>query len=273
MRTSDSVWCCPVCGQPLAPAPHTLRCSAGHCFDRSRSGYVHLLPANRKHSAVPGDNPEMVRSRRAFLANGYYAHLLGALCDAAGRYLPENGVLLDAGCGEGYYTRGLGACRPDVQRFGVDISKTAVDLAARADKAAEYAVGSVFRLPVQDGALDALMSVFAPYAGEEFRRVLAPGGCLLMAIPGRRHLWELKCAVYDTPYENEVKDYALEGFSFCERLYAHREITLETPEEIRALFAMTPYAYRTGARERDRLAALTSLTTLTEFEVLIYRRG
>lgn len=264
---------CPVCARPLLPHERTLRCSAGHSFDRGRSGYVHLLPEGHKHSRLPGDNPEMVRARREFLGRGYYAHLLDTLCTAVDRCLPQGGTLLDAGCGEGYYTRGAAGKRPDASVLGVDISKTAADLAARADKQSDYAVGSVFRLPVLPQRCDALMSVFAPYCGEEFRRVLAPGGMLLMVIPGRRHLWELKCAVYDSPYENEVKDYALEGFQFCDRLCTDKTITLLTPGDIRALFAMTPYAYRTGAKERERLQALQQLTTCTQFEVLVYRKS
>ena len=35
-----------------------------------------------------------------------------------------------------------------------------------------------------------------------------------MAIPGEEHLWELKKAVYETPYKNEVRDYPLDGFEF-----------------------------------------------------------
>ena len=116
------------------------------------------------------------------------------------------------------------------------------------------------------------MSIFAPYCGEEFQRVLRPDGCLVMIIPAAKHLWELKAAVYAHPYENAVKDYALEGFRFIEKRTAERSITLSDPQEIADLFSMTPYAYRTGAAERERLAALQSLTTQTAFEILIYRK-
>ncbi|MBQ8012062.1 MAG: methyltransferase domain-containing protein [Oscillospiraceae bacterium] len=161
---------------------------------------------------------------------------------------------------------------PDAAVYGVDISKTAADLAARADKGTDYAVGSVFHLPVQSESCDLVMSIFAPYCGEEFQRVLKKGGCFLMVIPAAKHLWELKTAVYDIPYENAVKDYALEGFTFTEKLTASREITLHDPQEIADLFSMTPYAYRTGSRERERLAALQTLTTQAAFEILVYHR-
>ncbi len=237
---------------------------------------MHLLLSNRQNAKLPGDNPDMVRARRNFLSKGYYDHLLTALCSAAENYLPQNGVILDAGCGEGYYTKGVQQHVAAISRpcscYGVDISKTAADLAARADKVTDYAVGSVFHLPVQDESCDLVMSIFAPYCGEEFQRVLKPNGCLVMAIPAAKHLWELKCAVYDKPYENAVKDYELEGFVFAEKLCAERCITLETAQDIADLFSMTPYAYRTGEKERQRLASLETLTTQTAFEVLIYHK-
>lgn len=237
---------------------------------------MHLLPSNRQNAKLPGDNPDMVRARRNFLNKGYYAHLLESLSTAAKAYLPENGVLLDAGCGEGYYTKGVRETMAQLGRsaafYGVDISKTAADLAARSDKQTDYAVGSVFHLPVQSQSCDMVLSIFAPYCGEEFRRVLKSDGCLVMAIPAAKHLWELKCAVYDKPYENSVKDYELEGFAFTDKLTAKKVITLENPQDIADLFSMTPYAYRTGEKERSRLAALERLTTQTEFEILIYHR-
>ena len=35
---------------------------------------------------------------------------------------------------------------------------------------------------------------------------------------------------------------------------------------------MTPYAYRTGSKERERLQALEHLTVRAEFEVLVYQK-
>ncbi len=273
---SDLIWNCPICGKPLHAAGKSLQCESRHCFDRGRSGYVHLLPSNRQNAKLPGDNPEMVRARRNFLQKGYYSHLLDAVCSAAQSYLPQNGVLLDAGCGEGYYTCGVRQFLAEQERFsdcfGVDISKTAADLAARADKGTDYAVGSVFHLPVQSGSCDMVMSIFAPYCGEEFLRVLKDDGCLVMVIPAAKHLWELKAAVYEKPYENVVRDYALEGFCFTEKLTAENRIFLENPQDIADLFSMTPYAYRTGHAERERLASLETLETQTAFEVLIYHK-
>ena len=44
-------------------------------------------------------------------------------------------------------------------------------------------------------------------------------------------------------------------------------------EEIKSLFMMTPYAYRTPASGRARLAELTSLTTEIEFYLFTYKKA
>ena len=218
----------------------------------------------------------MVRARRRFLSQGYYSHLLETLCTAVSERMPSGGTLLDAGCGEGFYTRGmrehLKQSGIQAECCGVDISKTAADLAARADKETTYAVGSVFHLPVQSASCDVVTSVFAPYCGEEFLRVLKPKGYLILAIPAAKHLWEMKEAVYATPYENEVKDYALEGFSFVKCCPSRRRIALECRQDILDLFSMTPYAYRTKPVEQKRLEALETLEVQTAFEVLVYQK-
>ena len=102
-----SIWKCPVCGSFMQHRGKCWSCAQGHTFDMARSGYVNLLPANRKHAKNPGDNAVMMRARKRFLDAGHYAPLLQALEKAAVRYGRAGGVLLDAGCGEGYYTEGV----------------------------------------------------------------------------------------------------------------------------------------------------------------------
>ena len=159
-----------------------------------------------------------------------------------------------------------------VHVYGVDISKYAVDLAAKQEKAATFAVGSVFHLPVSDHCCDGIFSLFAPYAGTEFQRVLKKQGTMILGIPGAKHLMGLKQAIYETPYENVVKPYDLEGFSFVGKQTVTGTIFLPNPTAIQNLFAMTPYYYKTGQKEQERLAALETLETEISFELLQYQR-
>lgn len=279
-----TIFTCPCCGRPLQEEATRWYCPAGHSFDKARSGYVNLLLPGGKHAKLPGDNKQMVAARKAFLDKGYYRPMAESLCGRAAGLLQKSGVVLDAGCGEGYYTAQLASALErsgkEAAVYGVDISKFALAAAGRrfspggtGPQGVRLAAASVFHLPVQAGSCDLLLNLFAPYCGEEFLRVLKPRGLMAMVIPGRRHLWELKEAVYDHPYENEVRDYPLMGFDFLESIPVAYEITLTSPEEIQSLFQMTPYYYKTSVEGQQRAAALTELTTRVEFEILLYQKS
>lgn len=271
---------CPVCGGALAEEAGALRCEKRHAFDVSASGYTNLLPANKTHGKVPGDSKEMVRARRDFLAQGYYTCLLSAIADAAAEWVTARGLArpaaIDAGCGEGYYTGGVAArlaqegCEADIAGF--DISKYALQIAAKRDKQSRYAVASLFGLPVFDDCADLLLNIFAPYAEEEFARVLKKGGLLLMAIPGKRHLFGLKRVLYQNPYENDEEVYSLRGFRLQERRHIRQEITLRSNADIRNLFLMTPYYWKSPRETSQRLMQMDRLQTEIAFELLLYRR-
>ena len=193
-----SLFRCPLCSAPLSRGEQGYLCPSGHCFDVAAAGYTHLLPANRKHSKNPGDDKAMVAARSAFLDRGYYIPLRDALCARVAqecKTLPSP-ALLDSGCGEGYYTAGLyqaltqAGCAPQIA--GVDISKFALRRAAKRLPQGEFAVASVYHLPLADQSVDALVNVFSPLAPEEFARVLLPGGLFCYVVPSARHLWEMK---------------------------------------------------------------------------------
>lgn len=238
-----SVWKCPVCGSFMQHRGKSWSCAQGHNFDMAKSGYVNLLPVNRKHAKNPGDNAVMMRARKNFLDAGHYALLLQAL---------EQADL-------------------QMETYGVDISKSAADAAAKRCPNAHFAVGSVYHLPVADRCCDMLMTIFAPYCGEEYHRVLHKGGTMLMVIPGQQHLWGLKEAIYDVPYPNAVRDYALDGFELIQAEYVDSWLKLDDPADIQNLFQMTPYYYKTGREEHARLEQLESLSTQISFEILQYR--
>lgn len=93
-----------------------------------------------------------------------------------------------------------------------------------------------------------------------------------MVIPLENHLWELKCAAYDTPYKNEVSDTYLDGFDFTDRIDVKYKFDLNLGEDISSLFKMTPYYYKTGVKEQKRVEELEKLSVSAEFGILVYRK-
>ncbi len=267
---------CPLCGQPLTDSGSGLRCAAGHCFDRAWEGYVHLLPVGQKHSKAPGDDRGMVSARRAFLDRGWYAPLRDALCALAVEHTGPAPAVLDAGCGEGYYTAAVHAALLAAGRTpetaGIDISKFSLQKAARRCREIQFAVASAYRLPVADGRADLLLNVFSPLAIDEFRRVLRPGGFYIYVIPAAMHLWELKQVLYDVPYPNEERTDVYPDFALRRVVPVTYTIRLPDQADIQALFGMTPYAWKTPRAGKDRLAALNELTCRVDFRILVFRR-
>lgn len=274
-----SLFVCPICGAALEREPGRYRCPAGHSYDVAREGYTHLLPANRKHSKNPGDDKAMVAARSAFLDKGYYAPLAQALCDLAARdtegSLPHPS-LLDCGCGEGYYTAALADRLSREGRSGpiagVDISKFALRRAAKRVKEGEFAVASVYHLPVADESVDLLFNVFSPLCTQEFDRVLRPGGHFYYVVPSALHLWEMKAVLYDKPYENAVKREDYPGFQWLEAVPLRYTVHLDCSQDIMALFGMTPYAWKTPKAGVERLSALEELDTQIGFDIHVYRK-
>lgn len=274
---TKSVFCCPVCGSVLGDEEKRLICPGGHSFDKASQGYVHLLPSNKMHARLPGDNREMVAARRRFLSQGFYQPFRDEICRIVTEELKavSSPVLLDAGCGEGYYTSAmldsLIAAKADTVVCGIDISKFAVKAAA-GDRRLRLAVASCFDIPVESGSADGLVAVFSPIVPAEFARVVKKGGFLLLAVAGERHLWGLKQLLYEKPYLNEIKDTEYDGFRFEKRISVQTELSTDSNQTIRDLFAMTPYYWKTPIEGSKRIEQAQSLYTELGFDLLLYRR-
>lgn len=271
-----SLFVCPICAAPLQRDERAYRCPNGHSYDVARSGYVHLLPANKKHSADPGDDREMTAARTRFLDGGWYAPLRDALCRLALAHAAPGCAVLDAGCGEGYYTQGISSAFESAglsfSLAGADLSKSALKKAARRVPGGEFAVASVYHLPVAEACVDLLVDCFAPLALEEYLRVLRPGGAFLYVVPGPRHLWELKQVLYDTPYPNEEKETPYPGLSYQEIQAVDGTIHLPDTQAILDLFQMTPYFWKTPRQGALRLAGLPQLDTTISFRIHVFRK-
>lgn len=231
---------CPNCSSALDVGESGATCPNGHSFDRGRGGYLNLLIGGRLASdAVPGDTGESLAARRRFLTAGNYRPIADALAVATAG---APGPVLDVGCGEGWYLAQL-----EGERYGLDVSKTAVQMAAKAHHDVMFVVGSAYRLPVLDGSVGVAISVFAPHPFDEFTRVLRPDGWWVTATPGPLHLQEMKPDLTDRERVNERmqrrSEPPREALSSTRVQYA-----LQLTEQSAAdLYAMTPLRFQKGA--------------------------
>lgn len=97
------------------------------------------------------------------------------------------GTVAELGCGPGYVTAHLAKLGLDV--LGVDLSPMMIDIARETYPRLRFEVGSMDALDIPDGTLQGIVSWYSvihtlpqdmPSYFTEFRRILAPGGHLLL---------------------------------------------------------------------------------------------
>ncbi|MBQ5969788.1 MAG: methyltransferase domain-containing protein [Clostridia bacterium] len=261
---------CPVCRTPLERRDRTLVCRNGHCFDLAKEGYCNLLTAQHRAGETTGDNNRMAQARSAFLNKGCFAPLAAAVTDFVRGAAPQS-VVLDICCGEGYYSEAVLRQVP-CRLLGFDLSKAMVRRAAKRGCSGFFFVANLSAIPLPDGSVDRAFHLFAPFHAPEFARVLRPGGLLCTVMPGPDHLFALKAAVYASPYRNEVRLPDAAPLRLLNVRTVRADCTLTSNEDIRALFDMTPYRYRTSPADLKKLDALQTLTTPLEFVLAVYQK-
>lgn len=97
--------------------------------------------------------------------------------------------LLDVGCGTGLLSARIARALPGCGVVGCDFSRGMLERAAAGRRSARWVRGDALRLPFADASFDVLVSTEAfhwfpdqPAALTEFRRVLEPGGRLLVSL-------------------------------------------------------------------------------------------
>ena len=273
------MWQCPLCQLPINVNEKAIQCANKHTFDKAKAGYVNLLPVQFKKSKSPGDDKEMVRARRMFHEQKGYQPLKDTMCEILARYFASQSLentpltLYDAGCGEGSYlhacVKGLKESGFILDGAGSDISKTAVELAAKAYKSCQFVVASSFDLPLQNSTLDAAIQVFAPGSTKEYARILKPHGVLLTVDPAPRHLFELKSLVYSNPQPHKDEPTERDGFNQIKHENLSYTLSLPSPEQRLALVKMTPYYWRLTPEKLDKVVENLASVTV-DFNIQVF---
>ncbi len=256
---------CPLCHTELHRSNNAFYCQRErpHCFNISKSGYATLTCSGGNS----GDDKNTVKARSAFLSTGAY----GKLSDEIIKLLAGRETVIDAGCGEGWYTNRFAEAGMTV--MGFDLSKYACEHGAKAAKQSGldsfFGVASLFELPVKNNSADAVTNIFAPSAEAEFTRILKDDGILITVGAGKRHLFELKSALYDVPYENEGRRDLPEKLNLLEQKNLTYKFVCEG-ENIKNLFLMTPYAFKTSRNDFAKLDGICELEITADFDIFVY---
>jgi 23S rRNA (guanine745-N1)-methyltransferase len=222
---------CPVraCHLPLVRDGRRLLCERAHSFDVARSGYINLLQPQDRRSKQPGDTKAAVAARRRLHDLGVAAPLLRAIAEITAPR-PDD-VVLDAGCGDGFYLGTL-ARKTGFDAHGIDISTFAADAAAERfppgepspDTRREWIVANADRfIPYADHSFSLILSITARMNAAEFRRVLRDGGRLLVALPSPEDLAELRSHLGESGRDRVAR--TLEAFASHFTLADQRRVT------------------------------------------------
>jgi 23S rRNA (guanine745-N1)-methyltransferase len=226
-----------------------LVCPRGHSFDIARSGYVNLLQPQDRRSKAPGDSTAATAARRRLHDRGITASLFEAITALAN--VSKDDVVLDAGCGDGFYLGSLergSRC----EAHGIDISVPAIDAAARRYPDCEWVVGNADRfLPYPDKAFSRVLSITARMNVSEFRRVIRDDGTLLVAVPATDDLVELRGAGRDR-VERTIDTFA-SSFSLLE----HRRASTVADLDRDAVHDILLSIYRPRPIEKVNAARVT----------------
>ncbi|MDC7952385.1 methyltransferase domain-containing protein [Liquorilactobacillus mali] len=234
---------CPVCRSSFVDTqPYSVICKNGHNFDFSKKGTLYLLT----HQITSDyDDDRMWNSRAKIQAAGFFEPIAEKITSIIGT--EERKRILDVGCGEGSTLSYIENKRQNSEgvMIGFDISKRAINLAAKRESDAFYCIADLAKLPFNKGIFDIVIDMFSPSSYSEFKRVLAPGGSLIKIIPNSNYLIELRHLLYDEGDKNysysnhDVLELFKENYPAAEIEQLRYSFKL-TPELFENLVYMTP---------------------------------
>lgn len=269
---------CPSCNLNLVIDSHSYICTNKHTYDISKHGYVNLVLVNQKNSVNPGDNAQMMQSRNAFLNKGYYKTLAQKLSDIINLSSQTNPQkILDIGCGEGYYLHSLAHSFDKTLEhlfYGIDISKSAIQLAAKRKIDIKLAVANAYNLPFFDTTFDTIFSIFSPVSSTEVLRLLSDSGKIIIVGPGEEHLSGLTKYIYTDVVPHSGNYHALDANKelILQEVIEIKKNILIQQEDILDFLRMTPYYWQVNQESKEKILELQQLETIIHFYIKIYTK-
>lgn len=245
---------CPKCGSDCYVKAGSILCTEGHCYDISANGYVNYLFAKKDDFY----DKQLFENRNKVFGMGFFESVLNEIAQYVNVvfYTQKRLALLDAGCGEGYYSREIYKSydkETSVDLFALDISKLAVKKAASRADNIKWLVADVGNIPLKDHSMDVLINVLTPANYAEFARVLKKDALLLKLIPGVEYL-------------KELKEYAPRKNTYTEeRVLKHMEEYAEITDKI-----TIRQTFKINAQQAEAITKMTPLMKNADYSLIPY---
>jgi 23S rRNA (guanine745-N1)-methyltransferase len=247
-------------------------CPRGHSYDVARAGYVNLLQPQDRRSRSAGDAKAAIDARVRLLGANVGRTILDAFVQRAATLdLGDRPRVVELGAGSGDALAALALARP-IAGVGIDLSTAAAEHAARRFPNVTWAVANADRrLPLLDGSVELVLSMHARRNPAECARVLVRTGFLLVSVPAREDLLELRALVQGRALERDRAAALLAEhepfFTLLERSSVRERHRLGRE----ALLDLLKGTYR-GERlsAADRVGALDSLEVTLASEIFLF---
>ncbi|WP_264737563.1 putative RNA methyltransferase [Cytobacillus firmus] len=200
---------CPLCKESLELVQYkSLLCSNRHTYDISKHGYVNML----NHSAKSRYSKTLYKAREKIIME---SELFDPLHDKISAVIHDyfansstTSLMLDAGCGEGSHLKKIleQSRIGTMTGVGVDISKAAIEQAAKNYKDEIWLVGDLARSPLADQSFKMILNLFSPSNYKEFKRILSSKGLIIKVVPRSGHLKEMRKSLYGSNEKSFYKN-------------------------------------------------------------------
>ncbi|KOY80384.1 methyltransferase domain-containing protein [Lysinibacillus macroides] len=261
MEQYITLFACPICQSSMHVYEQgRLVCAANHSFDIAKQGYVNMLT----HGATSKYSKSLFESRKAIIDSGIYDAIEAKIAEC----ITSANTVLDTGCGEGSHLARIMAEKSKGIGFGIDIAKEGIVAAARHYPQQIWCVGDLAKSPFAPSSFDAILNILSPANYDEFKRLIAPNGCVIKVVPQSGYLQELRAQLYaDSSKETYSNEQIVARFRESFHKVDVERITYTVPlakELVAALLEMTPM----GWYKKDNTDILLNEITI-DVEILI----